>query len=317
MKITRGYQQEVSRPYPVVTIGNFDGHHVGHRALLHAVVETARRVEGTAVVLTFDPHPVTILAPQADLQFLTGPEEKVAFFEKAGVDEVVFVEFTPSFAALSPEQFVELVLVRGLHVKELFVGRHFVFGYRRTGTVQHLAALGVHHGFLVHPMDPVLAEGAVVSSTRIRQLIRAGKVEEVIPLLGRRYAIAGTVVRGAQRGQEVGWRTANIRIPPDRVIPPDGVYATVAIYQGRQHDAISYIGTRPTFGAGERILETHVLGHERDLDLYGERIVIEFIGRVRGDVCFSGREELSRQIALDVESAKTMLRRHHATVENR
>lgn len=315
MKITHGYQQEVARPYPVVTIGNFDGHHVGHRALLQAVVETARRAGGTAVVLTFDPHPVTILAPQAHLRFLTGPKEKLAFFEKAGVDEVVFVEFSRSFAALSPEQFVERVLVRGLHVKELFVGQHFAFGHRRAGTVEQLKTLGTHYGFLVHPVDPVMVEGTIVSSTRIRQLIQAGKVEEVIALLGRRYAIVGTVVRGAQRGQEVGWRTANIAIPADRVVPPDGVYATVAIYQGNSYDAISYIGTRPTFGEGQRFLETHVLDYEQDL--YGEPIVVEFVGRVRGDVCFSGREELSRQIARDIEVARTMLRHHHATVGKR
>lgn len=306
MKVTYGYQHEIVRPYPVVTIGNFDGHHVGHRALLQAVVETARKVGGTALVLTFDPHPVKILVPHADLRFLTGPEEKLGFFQTAGVDEVVFVEFTRSFAALPPEEFAEQVLVQGLRIKELFVGRHFVFGHNRTGTVEDLVALGARHGFLVHPMDPVLAGGTVVSSTRIRQLIRAGSVDQVTPLLGRRYTIAGTVSHGVQRGHEVGWRTANLRPPADRVMPPDGVYATVTLWKERRYDSISYIGTRPTFGGGERLLEVHLLGEE--LDLYGERIVVEFVGRVRGDVRFSGTEALSRQIALDVESVRELLR---------
>jgi riboflavin kinase/FMN adenylyltransferase len=306
MKVTHGYQHEIVRPYPVVTIGNFDGHHVGHRALLQAVVETARKVGGTALVLTFDPHPVRILAPHANLRFLTDPEEKLGFFQAAGVEEVVFVEFTRSFAALPPEAFVEQVLVQGLHTKELFVGRHFVFGHNRAGKVENLVALGARHGFLVHPMDPVLAGGTIVSSTRIRQLIQAGSVDQAAPLLGRRYTVAGMVSRGAQRGHEVGWRTANLRLPADRVMPPDGVYATVALWKERRYDSISYIGTRPTFGAGERLLEVHLFDEEPDL--YGERIVVEFIGRVRGDVRFSGTEALSRQIALDVESAKELLR---------
>ncbi|MCP9439611.1 MAG: bifunctional riboflavin kinase/FAD synthetase [Nitrospira sp.] len=306
MKVTYGYQHEIVRPYPVVTIGNFDGHHVGHRALLQAVIETARKVGGTALVLTFDPHPVRILAPHANLRFLTGPEEKLEFFRTAGVDEVVFVEFTRSFAALPPEAFAEQVLVQGLRTKELFVGRHFVFGHNRAGTVEDLAALGARHGFLVHPMDPVLAGGVIVSSTRIRQLIQAGSVDQATPLLGRRYTIAGTVAHGAQRGYEVGWRTANLRPPADRVMPPDGVYATVTLWKERRYDSISYIGTRPTFGAGERLLEVHLLDEE--LDLYGERIVVEFVGRIRGDVRFSGMEALSRQIALDVESARELLR---------
>jgi riboflavin kinase/FMN adenylyltransferase len=306
MKVTHGYQHEIARPYPVVTIGNFDGHHIGHRALLQAVVETARKVGGTALVLTFDPHPVRILAPHVNLRFLTDPEEKLGFFRAAGVEEVVFVEFTRSFAALPPEAFVEQVLVQGLHAKELFVGRHFVFGHNRAGKVEDLVVLGARHGVLVHPMDPVLAGGTIVSSTRIRQLIQAGSVDQAAPLLGRRYTVAGMVSRGAQRGHEVGWRTANLRLPADRVMPPDGVYATVALWKERRYDSISYIGTRPTFGAGERLLEVHLFDEEPDL--YGERIVVEFVGRVRGDVRFSGTEALSRQITLDVESARELLR---------
>ncbi|MCS6896686.1 MAG: bifunctional riboflavin kinase/FAD synthetase [Nitrospira sp.] len=315
MKVTRGYQHKTVRPYPVVTIGNFDGHHVGHRVLLHTVVETARKVGGTALVLTFDPHPVKILAPHANLRFLTDPEEKLMFFEESGVDEVIFVEFNKTFAALSPETFVEQVLVEGLRVKELFVGRHFVFGHNRAGTMEDLVTWGTRYDFLVHPVEPVLAEGAIVSSTRIRQLIQAGSVDRAIPLLGRRYAIAGTVSPGVQRGQKVGWRTANVRLPAERVVPADGVYATVTLWKGQHHDSISYIGTRPTFDGGERLLEVHLLDGEPDL--YGERIVVEFVGRVRGDVRFSGSDALSRQIAQDVECARALLRDHHTAVEKR
>ncbi len=309
MKVTRGYQGEIARPHPVATIGNFDGHHIGHRALLRTVSQTAKNAAGTALALTFDPHPVKILAPHVDLRFLTNPEEKLALFEESGIDEVVVLEFNKIFAGLSPQAFVEQVLTQGLRLKELFVGRHFAFGHKRMGKIDDLMALGGRSGMTVHPMDPVLEGGAIVSSTRIRQLIQSGQVDQAAVLLGRRYAIAGEVSHGAQRGQELGWRTANLRLPLDRVVPPDGVYATVSMWSGRRYDSVAYIGTRPTFGAGERLLEVHLL--DDVCELYGERISVEFIERVRGDVQFTGSEALRCQIVQDVESARGMLRRYH------
>ena len=309
MKVTRGYVGEGVRPYPVAAIGNFDGHHIGHRALLQAVAQTARKAGGTALALTFDPHPVKILAPHVDLRFLTGPEEKLARFQEAGIDEVVFLEFSGTFAMLSPEAFADQVLSRGLGLKELFVGQHFVFGHKRAGKIADLVALGSRYGFAVHPMAPVTASGGVVSSTRIRQLIQMGDVAQAAFLLGRQYAMTGVVAPGAQRGQELGWRTANLPVPPDRVAPVDGVYATVAVWNQRRCDSVSYIGTRPTFGAGERLLEVHLL--DDDPDLYGQQMTVEFIDLVRPDMQFSGADSLSRQIARDVESARAMLHKHH------
>jgi riboflavin kinase/FMN adenylyltransferase len=309
MKVTRGYVGECVRPYPVATIGNFDGHHIGHRALLQAVSQTARKAGGTALALTFDPHPVKILAPHIDLRFLTGPEEKLARFQEAGIDEVVFLEFSETFARLSPEAFVEQVLSRGLGLKELFVGQHFAFGHKRAGKIDDLVVLGGRYGVAVHSLAPVTAFGGVVSSTRIRQLIQAGEVGQAALLLGRQYAMTGVVAPGAQRGQDLGWRTANLPVQSNRVAPADGVYATVAIWNRRRCDSVSYIGTRPTFGAGERLLEVHLLDEARDL--YGQEMTVEFVGLVRPDMQFSGAEALGRQIARDVESARTMLRKHH------
>jgi riboflavin kinase/FMN adenylyltransferase len=306
MKVTRGYQGEAVRPYPVATIGNFDGHHIGHRALLQTVVETARKAQGTALALTFDPHPVKILAPQVDLRFLTSPEEKLDRFREAGIDEVVFLEFDQAFAALSPETFGEQVLCQALRLKEIFVGQHFVFGHKRAGKIADLVALGSRYGFAVHPMAPVMAHGGIVSSTRIRQLIQAGDVKQTALLLGRRYSVTGEVASGAQRGQELGWRTANLRLPPDRVVPADGVYATMTIWNQRRYDSVSYIGTRPTFDAGERLLEVHLLDESQSL--YGQRITVEFVESVRGDMQFAGADALRRQIARDVETARTILR---------
>ncbi len=309
MKVTRGYVGDAVRPYPVGTIGNFDGHHVGHRSLLQTVVQTARRAHGTAVVLTFDPHPVKILAPHGDLRFLTSPEEKLARFEEAGIDEVVLLEFTEAFAMLSPEAFAEQVLCRGLHLKEIFVGQHFAFGHKRAGKIADLVTLGSRFGFMVHPLSPVMAEGGVVSSTRIRQLVQEGNISQAAVLLGRHYAMTGVVAPGAQRGQTLGWPTANLRLPPDRVLPPDGVYATVTVWNQQRYDSVAYIGTRPTFDAGERLLEVYLLDGTHEL--YGHLITVEFVERVRGDMQFTGGEALSLQIALDVDRAKDLLRRHH------
>jgi riboflavin kinase/FMN adenylyltransferase len=315
MKVTRGYPGGPIRPYPVATIGNFDGHHVGHRALLQAVVQAARNAQGTAVALTFDPHPVKILAPHVELRFLTSPDEKLARFEEAGIDEVVLLEFDEAFARLSPEAFVDQVLVRGLRLREIFVGQHFAFGHNRAGTIADLTALGGRYGLVVSPIPPVVLHGGIVSSTRIRQLLQAGSLGEAAVLLGRQYAMTGVVMPGTQRGKELGWPTANLRLPHDRVIPADGVYATVATVNQRRYDSVAYIGRRPTFGAGERLLEVHLF--EGGRELYGQSMTVEFVERVRGDMQFKGGEDLSRQIAVDAASARTVLRRHHESIEAR
>lgn len=309
MKVTRVYLGETARPYPVGTIGNFDGHHIGHHALLKSVVDAARRAQGTAIAVTFDPHPVKILAPQVDLRFLTSTDEKLTHFEQAGIDEVVFLEFNETFARQAPEVFAERILYQALGLKEIFVGQHFSFGHRRAGKIADLMALGEQYGWVVHPMSPVTVNGEVVSSTRIRQCILSGKVDQAAALLGRNYALSGLVCSGEGRGRTMGWPTANLRLVADRVVPPDGVYATVTHVDQRPHDSVAYIGTRPTFEAGERLLEVHMLGGTHEL--YGETVLVEFIGRIRGDMRFDGEEALRQQIALDVESAQLKLEQFH------
>jgi riboflavin kinase / FMN adenylyltransferase len=306
--VTRGLGDVRFRPHPVVTIGNFDGHHRGHHALLDTVVERARLVHGTAIVLTFDPHPVRVLAPHVDLRFLTTLEEKLAHFKEAGIDEVVFLDFTPALAAMTPEDFAETILHRHLQVAELFVGEHFAFGKARAGRIADLERFGASMGFAVHPVRPVMLNGAVVSSTRIRNLIQAGQMDEAATLLGRAYGLTEIVVSGAQQGHELGWPTANLRIPLERVIPPDGVYAARAGCAVTTYDAIAYIGSRPTFGGRERLIEVNLL--DRRENLYGKELTVEFIERLRGDHAFPSAAELSAQIARDVDRAKASLRRH-------
>ena len=312
MKVTRGYVSEGTRAYPVGTIGNFDGHHLGHHALLKQVIESARKAHGTAMVVTFDPHPVKILAPQVDLRFLTSPEEKLARFEAVGIDEVVFLEFTPAFATLSPETFAERILFHSLGLREIFVGQHFAFGHKRAGKITDLIAFGERWGCVVRPMSPVSIEGQVVSSTRIRQLVLAGQVAQAAQLLGHPYSLSQVVSAGAGRGHALGCPTANLRLSPDRVIPADGIYATVATIEGKRYDSVAYIGTRPTFDAGERLLEVSILTGTHEL--YGKRLSVEFIDRIRGDMMFDSEEALRRQIVLDVETAQRVLRQEQHTL---
>jgi len=307
MNVFRGLTIPVERPYLVATIGNFDGQHRGHRSLLDIVVATARRLHGTAVVVTFDPHPVKTLAPHVDLKFLTSPEEKLARFEEAGIQDVVFLNFTPAFAAFTPAEFASHVLNKGLGLRELFVGEHFSFGKGRAGKVTDLVQLGAQLGFQVHAVPPVKLDGEVVSSTRIRHLIQAGDMPKAARFLGRPYAIGGEVIHGDHRGQSLGWPTANLAVPPERILPPDGVYAAATFWQGKRMESVAYIGTRPTFGARERIIEVYIL--DQQLGLYGERITVQFIERLRADMAFKSAEALAERIEQDVQEARTCLRR--------
>ncbi|MBD0316867.1 MAG: riboflavin biosynthesis protein RibF, partial [Nitrospiraceae bacterium] len=297
MKVTRGLADHKRTDYPVLTIGNFDGQHRGHAALLQAVVQEAARQGGTPIVLTFDPHPITVLSPGTVLRFLMTMEEKLVCFQKAGIEEVIFVEFNTAFAALSPEEFVFRMLRDGIGVRQLFVGEHFAFGKGRTGRMDDLVRLGLNAGFQVHSVPAVRIEGEVVSSTRIRTLIQDGDVRRAALFLGRPYALDGTVRTGSGRGEKLGWPTANLRLPPDRVIPADGIYATRTLWNKRMFESVTYVGTRPTFGPGERLLEVYLL--DEQVDLYDERLHVQFVERLREDRVFSTPEELSACIDSD------------------
>jgi riboflavin kinase/FMN adenylyltransferase len=306
MIVARGLAHYQSRSYPVLTIGNFDGLHRGHVALLKQVVATAREHGGTPTVLTFDPHPVTVLSPGTPLRLLTGQDDKLARFEAIGIQQVLLLAFDKSFAALTPEEFVFKILRDALGVRELYVGEHFAFGAKRSGRLADLLALSSRAGFRVDPVLPFLVDGEIVSSTRIRSLLQTGDVAGAAHFLGRHYQLEGVVVRGDGRGQDLGWPTANLRLPVDRAIPADGVYATLAIWKGAAYKSVAYIGTRPTFGPGERLLEVYLLDNE--LSLYGESIGVRFVDRVRDDAVFRTAEELSARIDLDVVHARESLK---------
>ena len=306
MRVLERLQDCAGLRFPVVTIGNFDGVHVGHQAVLKLARDRVRLQQGTAVVLTFEPHPLRVLAPGVELKFLSDPEEKLALLEEAGVDVVVRLPFTREFAAQTPDEFMVQVLRDGLGTRELFVGQNFRFGKERLGTIQTLMAAGPRLGFTVHAIAPVVLEGAPVSSTRIRDLVQAGAVAEAATLLGRPYKLRGTVIRGNRRGGELGYPTANLLPPEGRVLPPDGVYATQLKVDTQTWGAVTYIGKRPTFGEGARMIETYLLDGGRDL--YGCRVTIMVHERLRGDQAFESAEGLARQIAADVARTRDILR---------
>jgi len=305
MKITKGIEQLSRGDNSVVTIGNFDGVHLGHQALLKEVIAKAQRVGGESVVLTFDPHPLTVVAPQRQLQFLTTLDEKLSLFEQAGIAHVICLEFSPQLAEISPEAFVKDLLNARIGVRDVFVGSTFRFGKDRAGTIKDLTQLGPKLGFHVTPITPIRHCGDIVSSSTIRTCIHEGRVSEAADFLGRQHTISGVVQQGERNGTAMGYPTANLSLPPQRVIPSNGVYATIATVDGTSYHSVSYIGTRPTFHGTERLLEVHIF--DLKADLYGKHMTVGFSKQVRGDMVFSNATDLARQIEDDVRYARQSL----------
>ncbi len=291
--------------YPVVAIGNFDGVHRGHQAVLKRAVEKAKAKKGTGIVLTFEPHPLRVLAPTQDLKFLMTFEERLRWIERTGIRQVRAVPFTRDFADLSPREFARKILCEDLGAKEVFVGGHFAFGKDRKGTIRDLQALGDELGFQVHAVEAVLVGGRPVSSSRIREYLMAGRVADARELLGRDYNLEGRVIPGAQRGRALGYPTANFIPPAERVIPCSGIYAVRAELKGRVLNGAGYIGTQPTLGSQERRVETHFF--EPQDDLYDLPIRVNFVDWIRPEQTFKDKAELVRQIEEDIHKAKAIL----------
>jgi riboflavin kinase / FMN adenylyltransferase len=306
VEIIRGpYIHAKKAAYPVVAIGNFDGVHRGHQAILKKTVESARVNGGTGIVLTFEPHPLKVLAPKLDLKFLMTFENRLRWIERIGIQRVWAAPFSLEFANLSPRDFALRILRDDLGTKEVLVGAQFAFGKDRKGTVRDLRAFGDRMDFQVHAIEPVLVEGKPVSSSRIRESLMAGRVGEAGELLGRHYSLEGRIIPGARRGKKMGFATANFIPTTDRVIPADGIYAVRAEIHGRILDGASYIGTQPSMGPRERMVETHLF--EPQPDLYGLPIRVSFVGWIRPEEVFSDKASLARQIEEDIRSAKSIL----------
>lgn len=306
MEIIRGIPSEENpSPYLILAVGNFDGVHLGHQAILNRVVERSREAKGTAVALTFDPHPVRVLSPDRPLHLLTSFEQKARLIDRLGLDRLVCIPFTREFSEQKPMEFVENVLHRAIRAREIYVGRNFAFGRDREGSAEDLKALGENWGIKVFVVEQVRMDGLAVSSSLIRKFLLQGEVAQANRLLGRAYEVEGQVVPGERRGRELGYPTANLR-PPSELLPRPGVYAVQVFEEagrggGEPLAAVGYVGSRPTFGRGEPLIEVHLLDYRGQL--YRERLRVAFLERIRDERVFSGGEDLARQIEKDVKRA--------------
>jgi riboflavin kinase / FMN adenylyltransferase len=284
-----------------VTIGVFDGLHLGHRDILGRALARSREVGGRCVVVSFDPHPDRVLAPSfRALAPLTPLAEKRERLRALGVDAFEVLPFTRALAALSPEQFVDQHLVSAFHPEWLVVGENFALGHRRAGDVARLSAIGQSRGYAVEPVPLRMLEGAPVSSTRVREALEGGRVAEAAGLLGRRYSLAGAVVGGDAIGRRLGFPTANLRLPEEKLVPGHGIYAVWARPEAGAPPvpgAMS-IGVRPTFGGQATTLEVHLIGWSGDLT--DRSLEVEFVEWIRPELKFDSAAALTAAIAADV-----------------
>lgn len=289
-------------PDPVITIGNYDGIHIGHRQIIERVKARAAGIGGTSMLMTFNPHPLHLLRPDKELAAIVPLEEKKRLIAQSGIDVLFVLPFSREFSELAPETFVSYLLVEKLGVKGVVIGYDFKFGIKGTGDIPLLETLGRSYGFFVEVVEAITLEGEKIGSNRVRRLVSEGDVTKAAGLLGRPYEIEGTVVKGAQRGGTIGYPTINLETQYS-LIPANGVYVTEAEVHGRRYGAVTNVGYNPTFTDGRsRSIETFIL--DFDGTLYGEKVRLRFCKRLRDEMKFSGVDELKARIADDVETAR-------------
>ncbi len=297
--------QAPALPRVVLTLGNFDGVHLGHQAIVQRAAREARAVGGQVVVLTFHPHPTSVLVPHRAPERIQSLHGRLLQLRSLGVEVAVVQRFTRAFASLEPEAFVRDLLLRRLELLHVVVGYNVSFGRDRAGSVETLRTLGAQYGFAVDAVGPVTVDGDHVSSTVVRRLLAAGDVRRVARLLGRSHQLRGRVVGGDRRGRTIGFPTANLHQQPGVLLPADGVYAVWATVDGVRRPAVVNVGVRPTFGELRRTVEAHLLDY--DGDLYGRWLCIDLVERLRGEMKFSGPGALVAAIKADVVAARVHL----------
>ncbi len=297
MKVWNGLDDVPERRDPLVaSIGNYDGVHLGHQAILASAVADARRRGTSSALITFDPHPLTVVAPDRRPDLVQTRRQKLRSLERTGIDEVVILPFDASLAQLEGSAFFNEYLLPRCPLAAVHVGQNFRFGRARKGDVEMLAAIGAGAGFDVEVAAAVEVGGRVVSSSAVRQAVRDGDVALAGRLLGRPFALTGLVARGDARGREIGFPTANLE-PDNMLLPRAGVYLTQVRALAARHAAMTNIGLRPTFGGERLAIESHML--DFDEDLYGQRIEVLFLERLRDEQRFDEPAELADQLARD------------------
>jgi len=298
--------------HPAVTIGNFDGVHLGHREIFRRVTEKAREQGGVSLVITFAPHPLQVVSPGTGVKLITNRKERRALIEAAGIDYLLEIPFDWSFASISARQFVEQILVDAIGIESLVIGYDYAFGRGREGNTELLRQFGDRLGFKVEVLKPVANDATVYSSTAVRNMVIDGNVKDVVSVLGRHYSLTGTVVLGHQRGRGLGFPTANIDTDKD-LLPSAGVYAVKVRVGTAFYDGACNIGTNPTFKNDRLSLEVFLF--EFAGDLYGEELTLFFIDRLRGEMRFPGPEALKEAIAADVARCREILARERSNPE--
>jgi len=301
-------EEELSKVSPkrntAVTIGVFDGVHLGHQLLVNKTKEKAAGKNLESVVVTFLHHPRLILGRQSHITFITSIEERISRLEGLGVSHVVALSFTHEMARLGAREFVTL-LMEHLKMRELVIGPDFALGKERSGNIESLQALAKELGFGIEVVPPLLYQGEVVSSTAIRGALARGEVNKMNKLLGRHFTLTGQVEKGDARGRTLGFPTANLIPNEEQALPADGVYACYAIVAKQKHQAVLNIGVRPTFRGIQRLVEVHILDFSGNI--YGQELQVELIDRLRDEMKFPGPDELKLQMAKDVELARQLL----------
>ncbi|HWS88741.1 MAG TPA: bifunctional riboflavin kinase/FAD synthetase [Pyrinomonadaceae bacterium] len=307
MRLFHGYENaEIGRP-AVLTLGVFDGLHLGHQLIISRVVERARALGAVPTVVTFDPHPRAVLHPESAPPLLQTFDQKVEAFGVLGVEQTIVVRFTPDFARVSAGEFLRDVVHERLQAREVYLGRGFAFGRGREGNIDLLRRVSRELGFFADEVPEVRLRGQRISSSRIRELLAAGRVNLARRMLGRPYGVEGRVVRGHERGRTIGFPTANLR-PANRVIPRGGVYVTATLIEGSWRRSVTNVGVRPTFEKeAEPSVETFVM--DWGGDLYGDVVRVRFLHRLRDERRFAGVAELKRQIERDAARARKYFER--------
>lgn len=297
---------EIVRP-TVLTLGVFDGLHLGHQLITQTVVERARATGAIPTVITFDPHPRAVLHPESAPPLLQTFDQKIEALSVLGVEQTIVISFTKQFAQIKAEEFLQDVVRERLQAREVYLGRGFAFGQGREGNIELLKKISERLGFHAAEVPEVQLRGQRISSSRIRQLLADGCVNLARRMLGRPYGVEGRVVRGQERGRTLGFPTANLS-PQNRVIPRSGVYVTATLIEGVWRRSITNVGTRPTFEtAAESSVETYVMNWSGDL--YGDVVRVRFLDRLRDERKFNSIEELKERITLDVERAQKYFER--------
>ena len=307
MRLFHGYENaEIARP-TVLTLGVFDGLHLGHQLIISRVVERARALGAVPTVVTFDPHPRAVLHPESAPPLLQTFDQKVEAFGVLGVEQAIVVSFTREFASVRAEEFLRDVVRERLQAREVYLGRGFAFGRGREGNIELLRKVSGELGFFADEVPEVRLRGRRISSSRVRELLSEGSVNLARRMLGRPYGVEGRVVRGYERGRTIGFPTANLR-PANRVIPRGGVYVTATLIEGSWRRSVTNVGVRPTFEKeAEPSVETYVM--DWGGDLYGDVVRVRFLHRLRDERRFGSVEELRRQIGRDAARARKYFER--------